>query len=291
MTLIVGAHPQNLSLSILSRRPEQVAALRQQGIAFFDYTAGAQTLPLVRLGVIQLAGTGATPPILAKNDGLDVVVFGMSAPRPENGGLVVRAGSSIKQLTDLAGHNIALMPISWHSQFLATELAAAGLNWKDVNAVDLLPATAVAAFKAGLLDALVVTDPLYSHLAASVELRLLARPGYAFSNRSVYWAPAPTVRDHPQAITALLRAVIDSDRATAACPQQAAQLLDGVNGTRASQWLPVLTARTWGVSAPDAGFLAEQQAHADIFARFGLTTGRWDLHDTVNAHFFPADVD
>lgn len=290
MTVVVGAHPQNLSLSILARRKSQVEALREAGITFFIHSAGAHTLPLVRLGVIHLAGTGATPPILAGDLGLKVAVFGMSGPRPENGGLVVRRDSPVRDLRDLAGKNIALMPISWHQQFLAAELDQAGLGWRDVNAVELLPATAGDALTAGLLDAMVTTDPLYSQLAAKAPLRVLARPGDNFSNRSVYWGTHDVLRERPGAVKILYEALIASDRATAADPAEAARLLDGVNGNSADQWLPALTARPWGVEPPDAGFLAEQQSHADLFAKFGLLSAARDISDTVTGRFARAAI-
>lgn len=289
MTLIVGVHPQNPSLSILARRPEHVAALRAQGIAFFVYGAGAATIPLMRLGVIQLAGTGATPPILAKAEGLDVAVFGMSGPRHERGGLVVRADSPYRTLADLRGRGVALMPISWHTQFLAAELDNAGVAWRDVNAVELLPATARDAFYQGLLDAIVATDPLLAEIESAVKVRILARPGSAFSNRSVYWGRQDVLRDHPQAVQALVDALSDSDALTAADPEGAAQLLAGLNGHNAAGWLAALNARPWGVHLPDAGFLAEQQHHADIFARFALIPEQIAVDDTVT-HRYPAAV-
>ncbi|MEP9379279.1 ABC transporter substrate-binding protein [Aquabacter sp. CN5-332] len=287
MTLIVGAHPQNLSLSILARRPDAVAALKEKGLAFFVYGAGSQTIPLLKAGVLHLAGTGATPPILAKAQGLPTAVFGMSGPRPERGGIIVREETGIQNLEDLKGRGIGLMPISWHTQFLAAELDGAGLAWSDVRAAEIIPATAKDAFVAGLLDAIVATDPLYSQIARRVPTRVLASPGAAFSNRSVYWGPTEILRDHPHAVRALLDALIASDEATLRNPHEAAALLDGLNGNSAEEWLLALTSRPWGVAPPDAGFRAEQQLHADIFARFGLIPEAIDVTDTVDASHFP----
>ncbi|TCS38003.1 NitT/TauT family transport system substrate-binding protein/sulfonate transport system substrate-binding protein [Paucimonas lemoignei] len=285
--LIVGAHPQNISLSVLARRRDYVEDLKKKGLEFFIYSAGAHTIPLVELGVIDIAGTGATPPILAKAKGLDVAVFGISAPRFENGGLCVRADSPFHTIQDLKGRGIALMPISWHTQFTAVELANAGIEWKEVNAVELLPATARDAYEQGLLDAVVLTDPLYSLVAAKVPTRVLASPGQAFTNRSVYWAPHRVLRDHPDAVHTLLVALAESDQQTQENPAEAAALLEGVNGHTAAQWLGAITARDWGVSQPDPGFLAEQQSHADIFARFGLIPKQIDVSDTVDSSFLP----
>src|ERR1700728_2619167 len=93
MSFVVGAHPQNLSLSILARRAALVQKLLRSGIEIFRYEAGSQTIPLLKAGVLQLAGTGATPPILAEAQGLPSAVFGISGSRHENGGLLVRADS------------------------------------------------------------------------------------------------------------------------------------------------------------------------------------------------------
>ncbi|GGC53066.1 ABC transporter substrate-binding protein [Chelatococcus reniformis] len=285
MSIVVGAHPQNLSLSILYRRSRVVAALRERGIEFFNYDAGSQTIPLLKTGVLDIAGTGATPPILAEAEGLATAVFGMSGARPERGGLIVRADSAMQSIADIRGRGIGLMPISWHTQFLAAELDAAGIGWGEVRAAEIIPATAADAFVHGLLDAIVATDPLYAKIAARAPVRILASPGQSFSNRSVYWARRQFLRDHPDIVRALLEALIASDRATAEDPREAAALLDGVNGNTADQWLPAITSRPWGVDAPDAGFLAEQQAHADIFARFGLIPAPIDARPTVDASF------
>lgn len=288
MTVVVGAHPQNPSLSILARRPAAVAALRERGLTFFVYGAGSQTIPLIQAGVLHLAGTGATPPILAKAAGLSTAVFAVGEPRPERGGLLVAEDSAITSLADLRGRGIGLMPVSWHTQFLAAELDAAGLAWRDVRAAEILPATAKDAFLAGYLDAIVATDPLYSQIAAARPVRILAKPGETFSNRTVFWGPTEILRTRREAVRALSEALIASDAATRADPEEAARLLDGVNGHSAAQWLPALAGRPWGLAAPGPDFLAEQQAHADLFARFGLIPHRLDVTDTVDPSHAPA---
>ncbi len=285
MVLVVGAHPQNLSLSLLSRRRDQVEALREAGLEFFVYEAGSQTIPLLKAGVLHLAGTGATPPILAEAQGLPSAVFGISGSRHENGGLLVRADSDIHSLQDLRRRGIGLMPISWHTQFLAAELDAVGMSWREVNAAEIIPATARDGFIQGRLDAIVATDPLYSKIAARVPVRVLVSPGQAFSNRSVYWARRETLRDHPERVRLLLDALIESDRLTLENPQEAASLLGGLNGNSPEEWLPAITSRPWGVEAPHSEFAAEQQAHADIFAKFGLIPAQIDATPTVNPTF------
>lgn len=288
MPLVIGAHPQNPSLSILARRKEATDRLAAHGLSFFIYGAGSQTIPLLRTGVIHLAGTGATPPILAKAEGFATAVFAIGQPRPERGGLLVRADRPIESIADLRGRGIGLMPISWHTQFLAAELDAAGIEWRDVRAAEIIPATARDAFVAGWLDAIVATDPLYSQIAAQVPVRILAAPGAHFTNRTAFWAPLDILSQHRDEVRLLLNELIASDAATAADPQSAAALLDGVNGTSAAQWLPALVNRPWGLAEPGPDFLAEQQQHADLFARFGIIARPIDVSDTIDATHFAA---
>jgi ABC-type nitrate/sulfonate/bicarbonate transport system substrate-binding protein len=205
----------------------------------------------------------------------------MSPPRFERGGIVVAEASPIHSLADLRGRSIALMPVSWHTQFLAAELDAANIEWRAVNAVELTPATAKEAFFAGLLDAIVATDPLLAQIEAARPVRILGKPGAAFSNRSVYWGRQDVLRDQPRAVQALVDALSESDRRTQENPAEAATLLDGVNGTSASHWLDALKVRPWGITVPDDDFLDEQQRHADVFTRFGLIDRPIDVSDTI----------
>lgn len=288
MSIVVGAHPQNISLSLLARRQQASPTLRKHDIRFFVYGAGSQTIQLFETGVLQFGGTGATPPILAKSQGLGVAVVGMSDPRHERGGLLVRADSPFHKLEDLRDQGIGLMPLSWHQQFLAAELEAAGLSWHDVVARDIIPATAADAFIQGLLPAIVATDPLYAKIATTTPVRVLAAPGGTFSNRSVYWGRHDLLRRQPEAVRALLHALVDSDRQVGANPQEAASLLDGLNGWSASDWLKAIQGRNWGVYPPDETFLQEQQDHADLFAHFGLIPAPIDVSDTVDASLLTA---
>jgi ABC-type nitrate/sulfonate/bicarbonate transport system substrate-binding protein len=287
VVLRVGAHPNNPSLTIFGRRPgirERLAAAGLEVDLFF-YNSGNQTIPLFTAGAIDVGGTGSTPPLYALAAGLDVVVLAVTPPRPDRGGLVVRADSPVCDVAGLAGRSIAVMPVSWHPQLLVEALDAAGLRWQDVTVVELNDATAQAALLRGGIDAWVVTDPALAALERRAEVRVLAPVGAHHSNRSVLWTLGPTAETAPSLLATLLAEVDASDREIGADPTAAARLLVG-GGPDAPEWAAVLAGRRWGLERPGPGFVAEQQRHADLLAAAGMLARPVDVEGTVRGPDF-----
>ena len=287
MTLRIGAHPNNPSLTVFGRRPETPDVLAESGVdaEFFFYNSGNQTIPLFTAGAIDLGGTGSTPPLHALAAGLDVVIVAVTPPRGDRGGLVVRADSPLREVADLAGRGIAVMPVSWHPQLVVEALAGAGLAWHDVTVVELNDATAHAALVRGGIDAWVVTDPALSSLEREIPVRILAPAGKRHSNRSVLWSLGPVVDKAPDRVATVLAAIADSDRRTAADPAEAARLLVGRHGDDAG-WTGVLAAREWGLARPGLDFVAEQQRHADLLAAAGVLGRPIDVAHAVRGPHF-----
>ncbi len=138
MPLIVGAHPQNPSLSILARRREAVERCAKR-----DCSSSFMARDRKRSRSLRRASSRSQALVQRRrsSQGRGPFYSGLWhwASRPEVGGLIVRADSGIRRVADLKGHGIGLMPVSWHTQFLAAELAAAGLHWRDVRAAEIIP--------------------------------------------------------------------------------------------------------------------------------------------------------
>jgi ABC-type nitrate/sulfonate/bicarbonate transport system substrate-binding protein len=287
MTLRIGTHPNNPSLTVFSRRAGVRESLARSGVDvdFFAYNSGNQTIPLFTAGALDIGGTGSTPPLHALAAGLDVVLLAVTPPRPDRGGLVVTADSPVRELAELAGRSIAIMPTSWHPQLLVESLGSAGLAWRDVTVVELNDATARAALLRGSIDAWVVTDPALAELEREAPMRILAPVGQHHSNRSVIWGMGPAVDGNLERIAILLGVIDASDQEIAARPDEAARLLVG-DGTDPSGWARVLAERSWGLHRPDDDFVAEHQRHADLLVEAGVLAQPIDVAKAVRGPAF-----
>jgi sulfonate transport system substrate-binding protein len=212
--LRLGAHPSNKSLHALSQRPE-VLAESGVDVDLFAYNAGNQTVPLMHAGALDVTGTGATPPLLAMAEGLDVVMIAMSNRRDdEPGGVLVRADSPLREVAGLAGRSLAIMPTSWHPHYVAALLRAHGMSWGDLRVVELNTPTARDALLRGGADAWVATGPDAQALLDSGEVRVLATIAPHLSNRSVLWATRAAAETRGDEIAAVLRALAVTDAGT-----------------------------------------------------------------------------
>jgi len=286
MPLRIGAHPSNTSLAVFGARPDTPAVLRASGVDadFFRYNSGNQTVPLFTAGALDLSGTGSTPPLHALAAGLDVVLLAVTPPRPDRGGLVVLHGSPVRDITDLAGRSVAIMPTSWHPQLLVAALAGAGMSWHDLTVVELNDPTARDALLRGGIDAWIVTDPALRDLERRAPVRILTAAGGHHSNRSVIWSLGSVVDGDPEAVAAVLTALDASDRRIAADPAEAARLL--VGDADPSDWTDVLARRRWGLSRPDEEFVVEHQRHADLLAAAGVLARPIDVAGALRGPAF-----
>jgi ABC-type nitrate/sulfonate/bicarbonate transport system substrate-binding protein len=287
MTLRIGTHPNNPSLTVFSRRAGVRESLARSGVDvdFFAYNSGNQTIPLFTAGALDIGGTGSTPPLHALAAGLDVVLLAVTPPRPDRGGLVVTTDSPVRELAELAGRSIAIMPTSWHPQLLVESLGSAGLAWRDVTVVELNDATARDALVRGSIDAWVVTDPALAELERETPMRILAPVSQHHSNRSVIWGMGPAVDGDLERIAILLGVIDASDQEIAARPDEAARLLVG-DGTDPSGWARVLAERSWGLRRPDDDFVAEHQRHADLLVEAGVLAQPIDVSKAVRGPAF-----
>ncbi|MGO4715090.1 ABC transporter substrate-binding protein [Bradyrhizobium sp. 2TAF24] len=280
-TLRIGVHANNPTLLVASRTGELEKKLSPLGISveWHHIAAGARTVDLVGANIIQVGGTGSTPPISAQARGLPLVYLATSAARPV-GGIYVRHDSKAQAIADLAGRRIALGVGSWLQALLATALDRAGLTWKDIVPLDLTETEARAALLAGDIDAWVSGGALKD---GADQLRVLANTQDLVSNPSVFFAHRDLAERRPDVLAAIAAALDAVDRWIAAHPAEAAaHLVAAARGPlTAEEWQAHIIKRPWGLKPVDDAFIAEQQRAADIFHRFGLLPRAIDVRDAV----------
>ncbi|MBL0932180.1 MAG: ABC transporter substrate-binding protein, partial [Alphaproteobacteria bacterium] len=130
MQLRIGVHPNNLHLTLAAKWPAGFEGVEP---VYVPYAEGRETGRRLAAGEIDVGGTGSTPPIRDQAAGLDVRYLAASAPRPENGAIVVAPGSALAGIRDLAGRRVGLIDGSFHTYLLARVLEAADLTVADVR--------------------------------------------------------------------------------------------------------------------------------------------------------------
>ena len=267
MTLLIGVHPNNLHLLLAQHWPGAFLGIH---VKFVPYPEGRDTGRLLSEGMFDIGGTGSTPAILSQVSGLNVLYIAGSAPRPANGAILVRKGSPIRSISELAGRKIALLDGSFHTYLLARVLEDDGRRLKDVNRVELSPASSRDALQAGEVEAWIAMAPHLAEALASGEVEQLVACGSTIPNRSVFW----TVGERnltPAQIGALTAGLIDLGQQIERNLDEAARILSDlkVGGVGFSGWQKAIVSRDWNILAANRDILAEQSLEADTLYRHG----------------------
>ncbi|MCK1274722.1 aliphatic sulfonate ABC transporter substrate-binding protein [Bradyrhizobium sp. 61] len=282
-TLRIGVHANNPTLLVASRTGHVEKNVSPFGLAveWHHIAAGARTVDLLGANIIQIGGTGSTPPITAQAKGVPLVYLASSAARPV-GGIYVRTDGAIRALADLKGRSVALGLGSWHQTLLATALDRTGLTWRDIVPLDLTETEARAALLAGDIDAWASGGGLFD---GGAQFRLLANTSDLVTNPSVFFARRDLAAARPDVVSAVAGALHDVDGWIAANPDDAAQHLAAAakGPLSVSEWRNHIAKRPWGLKIIDDAFIADQQRAADLFVRFGLLPWAINVRDAVLA--------
>lgn len=276
--LIVGVHPGGQSLFILraSGLLERFQRPTGEGRIFWREFRRAWQLPeLLAQGEIHVAGSGSMPAFRALEAGMDLALLGASLPRPAFCALVAPAGSSIRGVADLPGRKVAIMLGSWHEHFLAAALERIGAGLPDLRLVD----------RGEEAEAWIVSGEDVLRAEANPELRFLADPvpdlakaGLWRGNRALLFGPRAALEARSPLVEDLLKALAESDAATARDAGFAAQAFVGTQDAEAVDLHRRALARLpWGFHPADEALRAELQRGADILARQGVLSRAIDL--------------
>ena len=265
MAIRLGLFTGNVGLHVLSRTDILQKNLRLSG---FDPTVKWVTIEqghlepdLLGANVIDLGGTGSTPPITGQARGIPLVYVATSAPRPF-GGFVVRQDSKIQKIYDLRGKTISLALGAWPTQVLAVALDRAGLTFDDVLAVDAGEESLEALEELGI-DAWIGTIP---GSEAGSGYRYIAKVNDFVSNPSVYTARRDFAEGRPDLLKIVVQSLDEAERWAERNPEKYGEFFANSGRRRANS---ILSRSVFGLRAISRDFLAEQQKSADIFHRFG----------------------
>jgi sulfonate transport system substrate-binding protein len=282
MSIHIGAHPSNLTLTALAHEPELQRELTQGDLntTFHWYAEGRLIHDALQKGEINVVGTGSTRAIAAQADGVPVTYIAASFPRKAGAAILVHKDSTIQSAADLAGKRVGLIDGSFHTYFLVAALDAAGGAFSSVQPVNWAVRDSQRALRDGEIDAWVSSAPYLAPALAEGGLRSLIGCDKVIPNRSVFWLLKEVAAMGKPVVEVVARSLADTDRWIAADPERAGHLFyKAIGGVSAQDWARSVATRTWGLVQADGTVLDEQQAEADLLARHGLLSRRIDLAD------------
>ncbi|UQN09324.1 aliphatic sulfonate ABC transporter substrate-binding protein [Deinococcus sp. QL22] len=147
-----------------------------QGIDFkwVLFTAGPPLLEAANAGAVDFGSVGNAPGVFALAGGADLKYVGVTVNRSDTTeALIVPKGSSLQKVSDLKGKRIGVARGSSAHAFLYNVLKSAGMTFKDVTIVPLLPPDARPAFESGSIDAWAVWDPFLTTAVQATGARVL----------------------------------------------------------------------------------------------------------------------
>lgn len=277
MAIRLGWFTNNVGLHILSRTEILQNNLKSAGhdvpVEWLQVEPGNLSPDFIAANLIDLGGTGSTPPIAAQSRGIPLYYVAHSVPR-DLGGIVVRKADSIEKIADLKGRKVSIAIGAWPTHVLAVALDQAGLTFDDVLVLNVAGNSAKA-LEHGGIDAYIGTIPGGE---ATSKFRYLIKNTEITSNPSVYFAQREFADHHPELLKIVAQSLHEAEIWAGENPDKHAEFLKQDHG---SQAVVHLDRSAFGLKPISPEFLAEQQKGADILHRFGFIHRKINVAEAV----------
>ncbi|MDH1056613.1 aliphatic sulfonate ABC transporter substrate-binding protein [Aquipseudomonas alcaligenes] len=272
--LRIGYQKSSTLISLLKSQGTLEKALADQDIrvSWHEFASGQPLLEALNVGNIDLSADVAdTVPVFAQAAGAQLAYFARETPSPAAQAILVRDGSSLRNLADLKGKKVAVTKAAGAHYLLIAALAKANLKFSDIQPAYLTPADGRAAFENGKVDAWVIWEPFLSAAQRQLPTRTLEGSQGLASYQRYYLTSTRFAAEHPEVLQTVYSELAKAGDWLRANPAEAARILGPLwgnldpaivqqaNGRRSYQVRPV---------EPDG--LGEQQQIADAFFAEGL---------------------
>ncbi|GAA4043533.1 ABC transporter substrate-binding protein [Nonomuraea soli] len=194
---------------ILEQRLAKVGAKVEWGGSYASFTA---TIDAVRSGSVNVL-QGAISPVLGYlANSKDIKIFSFTdrvtdPAAPKTDGLVVPAGSPVKDIKELAGKQVAVNKGGRGEYLLLLALEQAGVPVDQVKRVYLNPDQAASAFATGKVDAWWAIVRAYPEVIAKGARVLVHSNALPDQDISIYAARNELLDRHPEAVRTYLDVV------------------------------------------------------------------------------------
>lgn len=277
---------KNGVLALAKRRGALEKRLADKGItvSWSEFTSGPPLLEALGAGALDFGATGDVPPLFAQAAGGRLYYVGTYRGSPAGSAIVVRKDSTIKTVEDLKGKKVAFKRGSSAHNVTVKILRKAGLGIADVEAVDLSPPDAAAAFKNGSIDAWSIWDPYLAIVEADPETRILSTAEGIVDSYSYFLANAEFTDANGPVIVDVIDELAKVGRSAQGKLDETIKELSEITGVPADVTRVSLTrpgADLGSVSTVSDEAAAYQQALANEFFSLGIVPKQLKTDDIV----------
>lgn len=132
-----------------------------------SFASGAVMTESMAANDLQVGLAAITSPVIMRNNGVPVVILAQVADNGGNNAILVRTDAGVRRAEDLYRLKLGLQVGSSASKFLNDVVAEHRIDAARLQTVNLTPPDAVAAYRAGQVDGLVVWEPWVSRAEAA----------------------------------------------------------------------------------------------------------------------------
>jgi sulfonate transport system substrate-binding protein len=277
---------KNGVLALAKRRGALETRLADKGasVSWSEFTSGPPLLEALGAGALDFGATGDVPPLFAQAAGGQLYYVGTYRGSPAGSAIVVHKDSDIKTVADLKGKKVAFKRGSSAHNVTVKILRKSGLKIDDVEAIDLSPPDAAAAFKNGSIDAWSIWDPYLAIVETDPQTRILSTAEGIVESYSYFLANAEFTDANGPVIVDVIDELAKVGRSAQGKLEETIKELSEITGVPADITRVALTrpgADLGGVSTITDDAAAYQQALAEEFFSLGIVPKQLKTGDIV----------
>jgi sulfonate transport system substrate-binding protein len=263
---------------------EKRLAARGISVEWSEFTSGPPLLEALGAGALDFGATGDVPPLFAQAANGNLVYVGLYKGSPEGSAILVRKDSPIQSLADLKGKKLAFKRGSSAHNVAVKALRKGGLTPADVEAIDLSPPDAAAAFKTGSIDAWSIWDPYLAIAETDPDTRILTTARGIIDSYSFFLANGDFTKSNPQVVTDVIDELHKVGTAAQGQLDNTVAALSEITGVPADVTRVTLTrpgADLGSVSVITDDAVAYQQSLADEFYGLGIVPKKLNVSEII----------
>ncbi|MDW5313415.1 aliphatic sulfonate ABC transporter substrate-binding protein [Rhizobium sp. PL01] len=263
---------------------EKRFADRGIAIAWAEFSSGPPLLEALGAGAIDFGPTGDVPPLFAQAAGGNLLYAGTYRGSSAGTAILVHKDSPFQTVADLKGKRVAFKRGSSAHNFTVKALRKAGLGIADIEAADLSPSDAAAAFASKQIDAWSIWDPYFAVAEKDEGTRVLTTAEGIVDSWSYFLSNGDFTAAHGDVLGEIFDELAKVGAAAQNDLDGTVAALSKITGVPEDIQRIVLTRKDFSLAnvstlGPDA--VAYQQALADEFYQLQIIPKQLTVSDIV----------